>query len=137
MDHPEGTPPHAGVATWFIDDKWSHPHWDQYVAILMHLRPVEGMPPPTMYGEYGYEWHLWAIHPDHRLPETFDGFSQEHGIHTLEPLNYAYQFNAEHDAAAMERVEKCLEAAPSLDTDWTEWFNHIWEDTYEAHSLRR
>jgi len=129
LEAPEDVSPHAGVGQWFIDSPGDHPIWNQYVALLMHLRSVEGLGAPNLHGDYGYEWQLYAVDPKHRLPEKFPkrGIAQ---LSILTPPNFGYQFNADNDAVALERVEKALNDAPSLDTDYRAWMNARFTDGY-------
>lgn len=124
---------HPGVGFWGIDAPNDHPLWSQYICFLLHLRPlpaadalhqtVKYMPSAT------HEFQLYAIHPDH--PITAELVLGRDSVHTLQPMNYGYQFAAETDDAAAARALECLQKAPSLDTDLRRyWDRELWPGAY-------
>lgn len=127
------------VGMWLIDSPQDHPLWSQYLAFVVHLRgEKEGVPPVIHLEGATHEWHCYALHPGEPHEPRRVHTSDQHPKHLwgqcLHPPNMAYQFRAEDDAAALERVELALEQAPSLDTDYRPWWNQAFAD---GHGLVR
>ena len=126
-------PEHAAIGIWGIDAPGDHPNWSQYMALLVHLRPMPTLDALHQTVKYipnaTHEFQLYAIHPDHRFTEAH--VMGQDSVHTLQPLNYGYQFEAESDDAAHARALECLRKAPTLDTDMRRyWDRELWPNAY-------
>lgn len=94
------------IAAWILCAPGAHPAWSFYQVTLVHLRPVEGLPPPVLKRPgVEHEIAIMALHPDTRpLPDDTATWV------FLTPPNAAGQFGGLDDADA-ERVLKALVAA--------------------------
>lgn len=50
----------AAIALWLLDCPFAHPVWHQWLLSLVHLREVEGLPPPV---GRGHELVIFAVDP--------------------------------------------------------------------------
>jgi hypothetical protein len=124
----------ACVALWVIEAPSAHPAWHSYVMSLIHLRPIPGLEPPIMYvADATHEMVLAALDPDKPRQPAIDGCD----LWPLNPPNFAAQFTAENDAAAMAHCEQSVRAIVagqlSPDTDHT----HAWIDRFGDGMVRR
>lgn len=110
----------AQVAGWLIEAPWAHPLWHSYLLSVIHLRPMPDNRPTKLYLE-GATHDLWlaALDPDHPRQAMIETGA----VRQLRPLNFAAQFIAASDAAAMERAEHAVrlicDGRLSPDTDFT------------------
>lgn len=101
--------PHADAAieTWIVEAPWAHPVWHSYWVILMHLRPMPGMPAPKLYREDAtHELIIFALDPAKPRAPTVEG---RDGAYRLEPANFAAQLLETSDEAARTRVEGAID----------------------------
>lgn len=96
----------------------AHPMWHDYMLSLVHLRPVEGMPAPSLQRENSsHELICYALNPDaNNQPTNFDSFK------VLTPMNLVFQFEGLTDDQAKEAFALYLTALStgtmSPDTDY-------------------
>lgn len=113
-----GVKEHASVVGWIISAPWAHPLWHSYSLNLIHLRPLPGYPPPTIYLPGAtHEIILHALDPDHKI-------NLEETPRWLSPANFAAQFIEPSDEAAKDRIRQCVfeitRGILSPDTDFTQ-----------------
>jgi hypothetical protein len=109
------------VATWFFEDRASHPIWYQYAASVIHLRDILGMQSPVRYfPEATHELVIFALNPAYRLGPTSEFHEFQKAL--MSPVNICVQFRAYSDDAARERIEDLLKTAPSVDSDFRLWW---------------
>jgi hypothetical protein len=97
----------ATVEMWVIEAPWAHPVWHSYWAILMHLRPLEGVGDPKLYRpDATHELIIFALDPSKPRAATVDG---RDGAYRLEPANFAAQLVEPSDEAARTRVEGAID----------------------------
>lgn len=110
---------------WVVNAPWAHPFWHSYSIVVVHLRPVEGVPEPKIFLPGAtHEFWVYALNPeiDNRtLIET--GIIAPY--QWLSPMNFAAQM-IETDESAMARisavVEEIVNGDLSPDTDFRfEW----------------
>lgn len=131
------TPPSEGKpynASWFVWAPWAHPHWSQYAIFLFDLTTKTSEEPFLLFEGAQYEVQVWAVYPDHELRPPLP---ENPTARVLGPMNHGYQFKAESDKAAFDRVQSVVELIEksklSPDTD----FIHAWDEIFkDGMSLR-
>jgi hypothetical protein len=92
----------ASLAAWLLHLPGQHPLWDYYELAVIHLRPIDGTPPPVLYEpDAEYEVIMLALNPEFQ-PDPDDPGT----LHHLTPINYTLQFKGVTDAGAVEAVER-------------------------------
>ena len=118
------TDPNAqcNIALWLIEDNVNIA-WHQYLINVVHLRQAPGVKPAKLFVPgVTHEMMCFALDPsngDYTVDDIEKAFPNR-----LEPINMVYQFTAEHDAAAFGYIEGLLRRAPSVDTDFRQWWTH-------------
>lgn len=109
---------------WWVVAEWAHPFWDNYMLIVFDLttkRPDEEV--RLFKSDVTHEVHVVSLDPKQ---EDFKKFPPK----PLVPLNYAYQFKADSNDAAAERVLKLVtDIAGGLlspDTD----YRQVWDSMF-------
>lgn len=129
--------PGTGVfgARWLIDAPWAHPHWSQYIIFLYDLTTPtdDGNEPTILVAGHTHEFLLYALDPrEGRVP--MDANLHETSFAILHPANYGYQFKAESNEAAVERIQELVDAIVdtrlSPDTDFRSLWNKLLPDMY-------
>jgi hypothetical protein len=118
-------------AMWIITAPWAHPFWSQYALAVFDLTtPMLGevkfyMPEAT------HEMWLWALNPDHKV-ERIPDLTKGESLHRLDPANFAYQFKAESNDAARERMQRLVDGIDRMelspDTDFRPAWNWLFAD---------
>lgn len=112
----------ACIVHWIVEAPWAHPIWHSYSVIVIHLRPLPGVPDPTMYKEDAtHQLWVWAINDEiERLP-TIKGDKIQKRF-WLQPKNFGAQFIETSDETALERikgtVQMICDGALSPDADY-------------------
>ena len=125
----------ALVASWIVCAPWAHPLWHSYTIHLVHLRPLPNK--ETRFYLEGATHELWvhALDPAKHICDVIDGYDSPFPM-MLQPKNYADQFIAENDAAALERMERVVrlicDGNLSPDTD----FISQWVALFGGHMLK-
>jgi hypothetical protein len=128
----EGKP--YGV-TWVLTVPWAHPFWDQYLVSLCDLttKHEDGTEPVIVRPGMTHEMMIWAINPKIRITKWEDRPSGA----LLSPANHGYQFKADSDEAARDRIAGYIaqiEAQKlSPDTDWRGGWNKLFKDGASLH----
>ena len=119
-------PDDATVAGWIISAPWAHPVWHSYMLFVVHLRTIEGRPPPKKsFVEATHEIMLFAHNPEVPYQNVIDAPAY------LLPANFVAQFVCATDEAAKIKCEQCVmeivKGQLSPDTDhiqsWIARFN--------------
>lgn len=124
----------ATLAIWIVEASWAHMAWHSYAIVLMHLRPLKDARPTKFFlRDATHEMWVQALDPAERREAAIS----EGGFwHPLEPTNFAGQFIAPDDAAAMSRIERDVQricdGTLNPDTD----FMRDWIALYGDHMLR-
>lgn len=118
-------------AVWVFTCRWAHPIWSQYALHLVDL--TTSLPPPHPKPTLArpgmtHEMSLWAIDPDKPVSKWMEAPA---GC-MLTPANQAYQFKAESDEAALNRIQDLvnqMEARTlSPDTDYRRAWDALFQD---------
>lgn len=121
-------------AVWVVTAPWAHPFWSQYAFSLTDLTTPIGTPPVIHLPGATHEFLLFAIDPDKPVKFWAD---RPKGC-LLSPPNCGYQFIAENNDAALDRIQRCVDRVMhgelSPDTDYRFMWNELFKD---GHSLAR
>lgn len=133
--HHEGAPggrlPTFAV-NWFIFAPWAHPVWSEYYVSLAVLETRFKSEDPVLLKEgVTHELVIFAINPD-----TPYGGEEElkagNRPQLLMPANHGYQFTAESNQAALDRVQSLVtlieQKKLSPDTDYRFAWDHVFAD---------
>ncbi len=124
---PKDDRPHAGVASWLLHCPGAHPFWSNWWILLVHLRPVEGVPAPkiTTPGA-GWELLCFAQQPDVE-PNADD---QTGTFRYLTPQDWVVQFgDVKDDATAIEVGEAVVRAIMSGTLSPDSDYRTFWKTT--------
>lgn len=125
---------------------WAHPIWSEYLLFIYDLN-VEVTARKDVFKRdpsATHEFMLFAIDPD--TPIDFDNslFDQKN-VSPLHPANYAYQFKAESNQAAWDRInsviDKCFIQSNlgvfmlNPDTDYRAQWDAQLSDMWTLHNL--
>ena len=126
----------ATLCAWVIEAPWAHPVWHSYCLILVHLRPMPDGRETLFYLKGAtHEISLWAMDPERDRNALLSG--DEFQGQLLRPANFASQFIADDDAAALAKVSavvmRVVEGRLSPDTDYV----RHWANLFGANMLRR
>lgn len=82
--------------------------WHFWTLSLVHLRPVEGLPPANFqYPGAQHELVCIAMDPDEGNP--LDKVERGETVKHLVPIDFVLQFHGLDDATALRAAEKCVE----------------------------
>lgn len=96
----------ATLAAWLLHRPDAHPFWANYLVSIVHLRPIEGMPPAKKTSpEMTHELLVLALDPNH-VPNPDD----EKTCRPLQPANLVHQLALPDDATALQLVEQFTRA---------------------------
>lgn len=91
------TGPHAALRAVLLHRPDAHPHWHTYQVAVVHLRPVEGLPPPKLaFPDGSHEISILAVDP-----RTEPNPDDLRSIQTLHPPNMVSQLRALTDEGAL------------------------------------
>lgn len=119
------------LVNWVVEAPWAHPVWHSYSILLLHLRPIEGLPPAILHREDAtHELLVHALNPDHPREELIKTGVL---IHFMTPINFGAQFVELSDELALDRVERTVreivDGHLSPDTDYQlEWRRRFGSD---------
>ncbi len=122
-------------AQWVLTVPWAHPVWHQYWIGLYDLttKHADGSDPIIARPGMTHEMMVWAIDPG--KPVTTWETRQDGCL--LQPANHGYQFKAEDDDAAVQRIALLVRAIEerslSPDTDWRGVWNELFLDGVSLH----
>lgn len=108
----------ASLRSWILFAPWAHPMWYFYLLVLVHLRPIEGMPAPKInLPNASHELFLIALDPGYPVPLN-------DRPHYLTPLNFVAQFYAQDDKEAIRMIDEAaldvVDGRLNPDTDYTQ-----------------
>lgn len=96
------------IACWLLQGQW-HPHWHQFVLSVVHLRELEGWPPPKLdFPEATHELLVMAIDPSEE-PCTVEELESGQQVKFLMPIDVAEQFIAT-DEEMVRVTDLCAQA---------------------------
>ena len=126
----------CALAHWVVEAPWAHPAWHSYSLLLMHLRPLPGMPEPKRYMEFAtHELILHALNPDMPLDELIATGLIKGQL--LTPTNFAAQIVELEDDDARARIRAAVEdicaGKLSPDTD----HRRAWEARFGNNMVKR
>ena len=126
----------AGVpfaALWFVRAPWSHPAWGDYVLSLCDLTMETGTESIRYREDATHELMVWAVDP--RVDVFIDSDDPTEWELTgalFQPANHGYQFGADTDQVAFDRVNELVDLIErrrlSPDTDSTAVWDCIFMD---------
>lgn len=135
----------GSIATWLVEAPWSHPSWHSYLVQILSLQWLKDHPmpdrPAVLIDNMTHEIGVMALtpHPGRELVVTGEGQLGRDPVKCtmLSPANFAAQFIAVDDAAAIERaradVQAICDGVLSPDSD----FLHQWVERYSANCCRK
>lgn len=106
----------ATIKAWVVRAPMAHPAWHSYMIGVCHLRPMEGFAKPVLYDPRAtHEIFVYALNPNQVMNVGED-------LAYLSPANYAEQWTAESDEAAVKQAESVIreicDGKLSPDTDY-------------------
>lgn len=123
-------------ACWVINAPWAHPLWPQYALCLYDLTTDLGEDNAPVVHQAGatHEFMLFALDPD--APQKRG--ERPAKLQRLEPANLGFQFKADSDQVAVERlqgvVDRIVAGKVSPDTDFRSmWNEYLFSDAYPLH----
>lgn len=124
----------AYSARWIVDCIGAHPLWWQYALFLVDLTTPLEKPPIIHKAGVTHEFLLFALDPDKVVREPGDPIS------LLQPANQGYQFTAESDQAAYDRINNYAERIErrelNPDTDNRRWWDYEFREAFAlVHSV--
>lgn len=110
------------VGCWLVYAPWMHMVWAWHYVGLVHLRPVDGLPPATRsFPGATHEFIVFALDPN------VDVIVE--ALRFLQPVSIVQQFDAASDAHARLIVEDSLELVAkgkcSVDSDFRPVWRHL------------
>lgn len=120
--------------SWVASQPAAHPHWNDYLITLADLTTVvEGQPPHFFKEGMTHEVNVFAINPEHEGFDLTDAIIDgKLGSYVLYPQNHIYQFKAESDMLAHERIDKIAKDIHlgniNPDTDFRRFWNNLFSD---------
>ena len=116
-----------------------HPFWNWWMVAVVHLREVEGTPPPKkQYPDAEYEFMILSIDPEHNQPDPDKPFPQE--IRYLDPPDCVVQFHGvtdEQAASICRDAVRVIAAGQSCDSDFRGWWTGAIKKTVEHYQEGR
>lgn len=129
--HPETRTTPAFGRTWVVQAAWANPIWHTYAFILYDLTtPIPDHPDPVLYrADMTHEFMVWALDPGKpSIPPN----------NLLQPANMGYQFAADSDEAASERILGLIADVEAMrlspDTDWRFMWDEHFSDGERLHN---
>lgn len=114
---------------WIVNAAWAHPLWHQYLVVLYDLT-TEGVPAIMYMPDATHEFVVYALDPECHIKKD----APINDCRKLEGPNYAYQFRAESNEAAMERIQEIVDRIVKLklspDTDYRWYWDGMLRDMY-------
>jgi hypothetical protein len=126
-------------AIWVIAAPWAHPVWHNYAIFLYDLTTeIPNQPRPVKYLHGAtHEFLIYAIDPDY-TPLMFGKIPLDGPeppkveIRVLQPANHGYQFIADSNERAEERLQRIVDyilaGEVSPDSDFTWQWDKLFED---------
>ena len=122
-------------AEWVINAPWAHPAWQNYIILLYDLTTKLDTPPELHMDNPTHEVIVFALNPDHPIPEEIDWVTWKTA--RLEPANHAYQFITYSDEAALTQIANIVQMIEtqqlSPDTDHRPLWDNLFQDGATLH----
>lgn len=117
-------------ALWIVNAPGDHLAWDQYAVALYDLTTEGGLRPVIHKPGVTHEFCVFALGRDYPVDGDAEIMGQEY--QRLDPPNMGYQFAAESNEAARDRVQamvdRVVDGKLSLDTDYRAVWNNEFRD---------
>ena len=125
------------VDHYLVNAPASHPIWPWYTVAIVHLRPVEGMPPAHKhFSDASHELLVIALNPEHYPPDP--DLPGDAAYPYLTPINSATQVGALNDDQAKKLLDLIVQGIVggvlNPDTDGRQQFEEAVRQT--AQHLR-
>ncbi len=106
---------------------WAHPVWSEYALFVYDLLPHKSGEIPVIryHPDATHEFVLNALMPETKLDFRKSLFDQKLGL--LTPINHGYQFKADNNGAAWERVKRLVDACEKLQLSPDSDFSRDWD----------
>lgn len=125
----------AYSACWIVHAPWAHPIWHSYAIHLVDLNTdIEGKPAQKLREDVTHEMTLWALDPDPNKQPVIGESLKDWDLNgcMLQPANYGYQFVADSDEAARNRIQALVDKIEkrllSPDTDFRWDWDRVFKD---------
>ena len=103
----KGKVPDAECISWVVEAPWCHENWSQYLFTCIHLRPQDGLPPAVINLDGAtHEFCVYVI--ARTTPTTPDQDLAKDMFNVMRPVAHNFQFIAESDEKAIEKVRDCV-----------------------------
>lgn len=124
------------VIGWLLHAPGAHPFWNYYAIAVIHLRPIDGVRPPTIRVEGAtHELMIIALNPEKPLPDLDAVGRGEASFEFLTPIDVVEQFSVRDDAEAARlgelAIRVCVDGLASPDQDWRSWWKRAIAETAE------
>jgi len=119
----------ATIRAYLLHCPGAHAAWSYWMVDLIHLRPIEGVPPASKsYAEAEYELISIALNPAHDAALDPDDAST---FRHLRPIDFAHQFHGVDDASAIDLLDRLVDLVVagrlSPDSDYARaWKQLLW-----------
>ena len=130
---------HPTIAGYLVHAPYAHPFWGWYTMAVIHLRPVEGLPPAAVsLPGATHELAILAIDP-RVCPEPTPEMATEGQYPFLMPPDVMEQFMVLDDQQAVSLLENCVQAVVqgriSPDSDFRSRWAKVIANTSEHYRL--
>jgi hypothetical protein len=120
----------ASLEAWLVRCSWAHPMWDHWLISVVHLRPVNGLPPAVLsYPKAEFELTCIALSPYHVADPDY----KAHPFHRLTPTDQALQFDGVTDKQAVTICEDFVDAICRAQLSPDQDYRQAWK--MRLHSL--
>lgn len=116
----------ARLGLWLLQCPFAHSFWHQWVLILAHLRPGEGLPAPV---GSGHELAIFAVDPQFELTADVEWPA---GCLMYPPVCVGFDRFGDDDQGALERVELLIEATMRRQLSPDDDYRRTWENLLRA-----
>lgn len=122
-------------ASWHVKAPWAHPAWTDYAVLLLDLTTETGAPVNIYRDGMGYEMWVYVISPKVQVQTESENMDEwSFGVGLMYPPNHVYQFPADSDDDAFDRVgalvNRIAEQSLSPDTDAQREWDHLFADGF-------
>jgi hypothetical protein len=112
----------------------AHAFWDHWLVSVVHLRPIDGVPPAVLQAPTStHELLIAALDPQTALPTLDVTDLTTWRPHLLRPFDVMEQFSAANDAIAADvfdvAIRTIVEHGASPDQDWRGWWRSMIAET--------
>lgn len=118
----------GSIGGWFVNVNWAHPVWNLWLVGVVHLRDIEGVPPPKRhYPDAAYEFGIWSVDPRPLATVPFDpDMGEGHGI--LHPPDAIVHFHGVDDRRALMLLDSAVNVILAGRMSPDSGFRRAWEE---------